>query len=128
MSLFRTKSVASLQAQAAAPTGLKRELTVSNLISLGIGSVIGAGVFVLSGQTAAQYSGPAIALAYVISGIASLLAGLCYAEFAAMIPIASERGVRGLYGRSPAVSASKISATAIIRAGMLISSRRSPRG
>ena len=88
MSLFRTKSVASLQAQAAAPTGLKRELTVSNLISLGIGSVIGAGVFVLSGQTAAQYSGPAIALAYVISGIASLLAGLCYAEFAAMIPIA----------------------------------------
>ena len=54
MSLFRTKSVASLQAQAAAHTGLKRELTVTNLISLGIGSVIGAGVFVLSGQTAAQ--------------------------------------------------------------------------
>ncbi|MFI5335249.1 MAG: amino acid permease [Opitutales bacterium] len=88
MSLFRTKSVAALQAQAGSATGLKRELTATNLVSLGIGSVIGAGVFVLSGQTAAQYSGPAIALAFVISGVASLLAGLCYAEFAAMIPIA----------------------------------------
>jgi len=88
MSLFRTKSVALLAAEAGQATGLKRELTATNLVSLGIGSVIGAGIFVLSGQAAAQYAGPAIAISFVISGVASLLAGLCYAEFASMIPIA----------------------------------------
>ncbi len=88
MSLFRTKSVALLVAEAGRPSGLKRELTATNLVSLGIGSVIGAGIFVLSGQAAAQYAGPGIAISFVISGLASLLAGLCYAEFASMIPIA----------------------------------------
>jgi basic amino acid/polyamine antiporter, APA family len=88
MSLFRTKTVAQLVAEASQSTGLKRELTATNLVSLGIGSVIGAGVFVLSGQTAAQYAGPGIAISFIISGLASLFAGLCYAEFASMIPIA----------------------------------------
>jgi APA family basic amino acid/polyamine antiporter len=67
--------------------GLKRVLTATNLVTLGIGAIIGAGIFVLSGQTAAMYSGPAIVLSFVLSGIACALAGLCYAEFASMIPI-----------------------------------------
>lgn len=88
MSLFRTKKVAHLQHEAASEKGLHRTLGTGNLVSLGIGSVVGAGIFVLSGQAAAQYAGPAIALSFVISGLGCLFAGLCYAEFAAMIPVA----------------------------------------
>jgi APA family basic amino acid/polyamine antiporter len=90
MNLLRRKTVASLQAEAAAEHehSLKKELSATNLVSLGIGAVIGAGIFVLTGQAAAQYAGPAIALSFVISGLGCLLAGLCYAEFASMIPIA----------------------------------------
>lgn len=68
--------------------GLHRVLSGSNLVALGIGAIIGAGIFVLSGQAAAQYAGPAIVLSFILSGIACALAGLCYAEFASMIPIA----------------------------------------
>jgi basic amino acid/polyamine antiporter, APA family len=67
--------------------GLKKTLTATNLTTLGIGAVIGAGIFVLTGQAAAQYAGPAIIISFIISGIACALAGLCYAEFASMIPI-----------------------------------------
>ncbi|WP_415910623.1 amino acid permease [Oleiharenicola sp. Vm1] len=88
MSLFQTKSVAQLQAEASGDQRLNKTLTATNLISLGIGAIIGAGIFVLSGQAAAQYAGPAIALSFVISGLGCLFAGLCYAEFAAMVPIA----------------------------------------
>jgi APA family basic amino acid/polyamine antiporter len=88
MSLFRTKSVAQLQAEAAGDQRLNRALTATNLVSLGIGAIIGAGIFVLTGQAAAQYAGPAIALSFVVSGLGCLFAGLCYAEFAAMVPIA----------------------------------------
>ena len=87
MSLFRTKSLASLQAEAGADHGYKRTLGPVSLISLGIGSVVGAGIFVQTGQAAALYGGPAIALSFVISGLACLLAGLCYAELAALIPV-----------------------------------------
>jgi APA family basic amino acid/polyamine antiporter len=66
---------------------LKRVLGPWGLISLGIGVVIGAGIFVLSGQAAATYAGPAIVLSFIISAIGCALAGLCYAEFASMIPI-----------------------------------------
>lgn len=68
--------------------GFKRTLTATNLTTLGIGAIIGAGIFVLSGQAAAQYAGPAIVISFIISGIACAFAGLCYAEFASMIPIA----------------------------------------
>ena len=88
MSLFQTKSIASLQKEAASDAGLRRTLSKMNLVSLGIGAIIGAGIFVLTGQAAAQYAGPAIAISFVISGLGCLFAGLCYAEFAAMIPIA----------------------------------------
>jgi len=66
---------------------LRRVLGPWGLISLGIGVVIGAGIFVLSGQAAANYAGPAIVLSFIISAIGCALAGLCYAEFASMIPI-----------------------------------------
>jgi len=68
--------------------GLKRTLTATNLTTLGIGAVIGAGIFVLTGSAAAQYAGPAIVISFIISGLACAFAGLCYAEFASMIPIA----------------------------------------
>ncbi|HEX7511512.1 MAG TPA: amino acid permease [Chitinivibrionales bacterium] len=67
---------------------LKRVLGPWNLISLGIGVVIGAGIFVLSGQVAANYAGPAIVLSLIFSAVGCALAGLCYAEFASMIPMA----------------------------------------
>jgi len=67
---------------------LKRALGPVNLITLGIGAIIGAGIFVLTGAAAANYAGPAIVLSFVLAGIACLFAGLCYAEFASLIPIA----------------------------------------
>jgi len=67
---------------------LKRVLGPVNLITLGIGAIIGAGIFVLTGAAAANYAGPAIMLSFVLAGIACVFAGLCYAEFASLIPIA----------------------------------------
>jgi APA family basic amino acid/polyamine antiporter len=89
-SLFRTKSIELLKAQAAegGAHSLKRVLGPVNLITLGIGAIIGTGIFVLTGQAAAQYTGPAIVLSMVLAGIASALAGLCYSEFASTVPIA----------------------------------------
>src|SRR3984957_12256788 len=67
---------------------LKRALGPLNLITLGIGAVIGAGIFVLTGQAAAIHAGPAVTLSFIVAGITCAFAGLCYAEFAALIPIA----------------------------------------
>ena len=87
--LFATKSLESLTKEAAdTEHGLKRTLGPLNLTTLGIGAIIGAGIFVLTGQAAAQYAGPAIVLSFIVSGLGCAFAGLCYAEFAAMIPIA----------------------------------------
>ncbi len=87
--LFRTKSITELLSQADDQKhGFKRALTATNLTTLGVGAIIGAGIFVLTGQAAAQYAGPAIVLSFIISGLACAFAGLCYAEFASMIPIA----------------------------------------
>src|SRR5829696_5206446 len=91
MGIWSKKSVAMLQAEAAVEEGthsLKRALGALNLTTLGIGAVIGAGIFVLTGNAAAQYAGPAIVLSFVLAGFACALAGLCYAEFASMIPVA----------------------------------------
>src|SRR2546425_219280 len=88
--LFATKSLDTLMKEAG-ETGehsLKRALGPVNLVTLGIGAIIGAGIFVLTGSTAAKYAGPAIVLSFVLAGIACVFAGLCYAEFASMIPIA----------------------------------------
>ncbi len=87
--LFATKSLESLTREASdTEHGLKRTLGPLNLTTLGVGAIIGAGIFVLTGQAAAQYAGPAIVLSFVVSGLGCAFAGLCYAEFASMIPIA----------------------------------------
>lgn len=88
--LLRIKPM-SLLSQEAREEGehtLKRSLGALNLITLGIGAVIGAGIFVLTGQAAAKYAGPAVALSFVLAGLTCAFAGLCYAEFASIIPIA----------------------------------------
>jgi APA family basic amino acid/polyamine antiporter len=87
MNLFRRRSVADLQAEVLTDQRLKRALGPVNLTALGIGAIIGAGIFVYTGRAAAQYAGPAIVLSFILAGIACAFAGLCYAEFAAMIPI-----------------------------------------
>jgi basic amino acid/polyamine antiporter, APA family len=90
MGLFARKSITELQ-QEAGETGegtLRRVLTASNLTLLGIGAIIGAGIFVLTGTAAALYAGPAVMWSFVLAGSGCLFAGLCYAEFASMIPIA----------------------------------------
>jgi len=88
--LFATKPIEVLMKEAA-ETGehsLRRALGPINLLTLGIGAIIGAGIFVITGQAAAQFAGPAIILSFILAGIACAFAGLCYAEFASMIPIA----------------------------------------
>ena len=85
--LFSTKPLQQLMHHANEDNGMKRALSATNLTTLGIGAVIGAGIFVLTGQAAAQYAGPGIVISFLISGMACLFAGLCYAEFASMIPI-----------------------------------------
>ena len=86
--LFVTKPIQELLDDAAdTKHWFRKTLTATNLTTLGIGAIIGAGIFVLTGQAAAQYAGPAIVLSFIISGIACAFAGLCYAEFASMIPI-----------------------------------------
>jgi len=85
--LFTLKPISELLAESKADHGLRKSLSALNLTTLGIGAVIGAGIFVLTGQAAAQYAGPAIVISFLISGFACLFAGLCYAEFASMIPI-----------------------------------------
>ncbi len=88
--LFATKPIDSLLSEAG-ETGehsLKRVLGPVNLLTLGIGAIIGAGIFVITGQVAAQFAGPAIIISFVLAGIACGFAGLCYAEFASLIPIA----------------------------------------
>jgi APA family basic amino acid/polyamine antiporter len=96
VNFFRTKPIApsphvdagetvhgSLEGEAT----LKRALTAKHLVLLGIGAIIGAGIFVLTGQAAANHAGPAVTLSFVIAGFACALAGFCYAEFAAMLPV-----------------------------------------
>lgn len=84
--LFLRKSVAQIQKEAA-KSELKRTLGPINLMSLGIGAIIGAGIFVLTGQVASANAGPAIMLSFVVAGIACALAGLCYAELASTMPV-----------------------------------------
>ena len=88
--LLKCKPLDMLMAEAS-ETGehsLKRALGPVNLITLGIGAIIGAGIFVLTGSAAAQYAGPAIVLSFILAGLGCVFAGLCYSEFASLIPIA----------------------------------------
>src|ERR1700754_5179722 len=84
--IFRRKSVAQIQAEHAHGE-LKRSLGALNLVLLGIGCIIGTGIFVLTGRAAAQFAGPGIMISFVITGVLCALVALCYAELAAAIPV-----------------------------------------
>ncbi|MBN8864545.1 MAG: amino acid permease [Sphingobacteriales bacterium] len=89
MSLFVKKPLEQILAQAADnEKGLKRTLGAGNLVALGIGAIIGAGLFVRTAAASAEAAGPAVTLSFIVAAIGCAFAGLCYAEFAAMIPIA----------------------------------------
>jgi APA family basic amino acid/polyamine antiporter len=85
--LLIKKSIANIQKEAAR-SELKRSLGPFNLMSLGVGAIIGAGIFVLTGQVASANAGPAIMLSFIVAGIACALAGLCYAELSSTMPVA----------------------------------------
>jgi APA family basic amino acid/polyamine antiporter len=88
--LWVKKSIADLKAEAfdTSEGGLKRTLSATNLVMLGIGAVIGAGFFGLTGEASARYAGPAISISFVLGGIVCAFAGLCYAEMASTVPVA----------------------------------------
>lgn len=87
--LFVRKPISLILAEAAEREhGFHRSLSALSLVLLGVGGIIGAGIFVLTGQAAAQYAGPGIVWSFVLSGVACAFAAFCYAEFSAMIPIA----------------------------------------
>jgi basic amino acid/polyamine antiporter, APA family len=97
-SIWVRKPIAMLEAEASEPdvqamtthdgVPLKRSLSALNLVSLGIGAIIGAGIFVLTGHAAAANAGPAISLSFMFGAFACAFAGLCYAEMASTVPIA----------------------------------------
>jgi len=89
MSLFRKKPLSKLLSQADDHgSGLKRTLTAKGLVALGIGAIIGAGLFVRTAAASGEAAGPAVTLSFIVAAIGCAFAGICYAEFAAMIPIA----------------------------------------
>ena len=90
MSIFATKSIEQIKSEQLGPgeATLKRVLGPGQLTMLGVGAIIGTGIFVLTGQAAAANAGPAIVIAMVLAGLTSVLAALCYSEFAASVPVA----------------------------------------
>ena len=90
MSIFATKSIERIQAEQLGhgEAALKRVLGPWQLVMLGVGAIIGTGIFVLTGQAAAANAGPAIVLSMVLAGVTSVLAALCYSEFASSVPVA----------------------------------------
>ncbi len=99
MSLFATKPISKIIAEAA-ETGehtLKKTLTGLDLTMLGVGAIIGTGIFVLTGQAAGKHAGPAVIISMILAGIVSAFAALCYSEFAACVPISGSAYAYG-YG------------------------------
>ena len=89
MGLFKTKPLSLLFAEASdSEKGLKKTLSATSLVALGIGAIIGAGLFSITGLAAANHAGPAITLSFIVAAVGCAFAGLCYAEFSSMIPIA----------------------------------------
>jgi len=86
--LFATKNLKDLLAEAEGDHRLKRVLGPVGLTALGVGAIIGAGIFVATGKAAAETAGPALMLSYVVAGLTCIFAALCYAEFASMAPVA----------------------------------------
>src|SRR5687768_17293587 len=88
MSLFATKPLSRIMAEAEGEHSLKRTLGPMQLVALGIGAIIGAGLFSLTGIAAANHAGPAVVVSFALAAVACAFAGLCYSEFSTMIPIA----------------------------------------
>src|SRR5213079_932383 len=86
--LFRTKPLSMLLAEEAGSHRLRRILGPVQLTALGVGAIIGTGIFILTGVAAQSRTGPALTLSFVVAGLACVFAALCYAEFASMVPIA----------------------------------------
>src|SRR6266567_7951590 len=89
MQLFRIKPLEKIlaEAQESGEHSLKKTLSATALTLLGVGAIIGTGIFVLTGQAAGKYAGPAVVLSMVVAGVVSALAALCYSEFASSVPI-----------------------------------------
>ena len=85
--MLARKSVAQTTAARPGDAGMRKTLGVFSIVAIGVGAIIGAGIFVLTGTAAARYAGPAIMLSFVLGGIVCALVGLCYAELAAMLPV-----------------------------------------
>lgn len=86
--LFKKKDINAILSESSEnKSELKRNLNAINLVTLGIGAIVGTGIFVITGQAAAMYAGPALTISFLISAIGCIMAGLCYAEYAAMIPV-----------------------------------------
>jgi len=86
--IFGTKSIRQLVESTEGEHALKRVLNPFELVLFGIGAVVGTGIFVITGVAAANFTGPTIVVSFIIAGIVCLFAALCYAEFAAMVPVA----------------------------------------
>lgn len=87
--LFKKKDIGLILHEAEGKNdGLRRNLSAANLVTLGIGAIVGTGIFVITGTAAANYAGPGLTISFLISALGCVMAGLCYAEFAAMIPVA----------------------------------------
>lgn len=87
--LFKKKDIGLILREAEGKNdGLRRNLSAANLVTLGIGAIVGTGIFVITGTAAANYAGPGLTISFLISALGCIMAGLCYAEFAAMIPVA----------------------------------------
>lgn len=98
MSIFTKKPINMLIDETKGKQGLKKALSAFDLTLLGIGCIIGTGIFVLTGVAAAKYSGPALILSFVLAGLACIFAALCYAEFSSMIPVAGSAYTYGYAG------------------------------
>ncbi|WP_010631359.1 amino acid permease [Sporolactobacillus vineae] len=98
MSIFTKKPINMLIDETRGKQGLKKALSAFDLTLLGIGCIIGTGIFVLTGVAAAKYSGPALILSFVLAGLACIFAALCYAEFSSMIPVAGSAYTYGYAG------------------------------
>ncbi|HEX2970152.1 MAG TPA: amino acid permease [Bacteroidales bacterium] len=85
--LFRIKPLKDMTHEADSKDGLKRALTATNLIFIGIGCIVGTGIFVITGTAAAQYAGPALSISFIISAVLCIFVALCYTELASMIPV-----------------------------------------
>src|SRR5690554_1978535 len=90
MNIFKRKPLELILADAdESEKGLKRSLSSGALVALGIGAIIGAGLFSLTGIAAAEHAGPAVTLSFILAALGCAFAGLCYVEFASMIPVAA---------------------------------------